>query len=76
MKPIKLKNAKLIGRSIIKNIRNLFKFKKLNKTTKDRIIRGITTFFEEQEEDHYKLVRVGNFETIIILNVKVVVNFQ
>ena len=39
---------------------------------KDRIIRDITTPFE-QEGDFYKPIRVGNFGIIIILNMKVMV---
>ena len=46
--------------NIIKSIRNLFKLKKENEAIKDRIIRDITTHFK-QEDDYYKLTRVGNF---------------
>ena len=45
---------------MFKSIRNLFKLNKQNKAIKD-IIRDIKTLFEQQEEDYYKLVRVGNF---------------
>ena len=56
--------------NIIKNIRNFFKLKKEDKVIKDRTIRDIRTFFE-QEEDSYKIGRVGNFGTTIMLNMKV-----
>ena len=46
--------------SIIKSIRNIFKLKKENEAIKDRIIRGIRTFFK-QEDGYYKPIRVGNF---------------
>ena len=36
------------------------KLKKENEAIKDRIIRDVETFFE-QEEDYYKPVRAGNF---------------
>ena len=29
--------------------------------TEDRIIRNVNKFFEREEEDYYKPVRVGNF---------------
>ena len=69
-KPWKLKIQKESEDKITKNIRTLFKFMKENGTTKDRIIRDIETFFE-QEEDFYKSVRVGNFWSNNILNMKV-----
>ena len=47
--------------SIIKNVRNLFKLKRENEAIKDRKVRDIKTLFKQQEEDYYKLVRVGNF---------------
>ena len=34
--------------------------KKENEVIKDRIIRDIRTFFEHEEKDYYKPVRVGN----------------
>ena len=40
--------------NIIKSIRNLFKLKKENETIKDRIIRDITTLFQQEEKDYYK----------------------
>ena len=58
--------------NIIKNIRNFFKLKKEDKGIKDRIIKDIRTIFE-QEEDSYKIERVGNFGTTIMLNMKVTV---
>ena len=44
-----------------KSIRKLFKLKKENKTIKDRTIRDIKTLFEEEEDDYYKPVRLGDF---------------
>ena len=46
---------------IIRNIRNLFRLKKENKTINDRIIRDTWNLFENEGEDYYKPVRVGNF---------------
>ena len=57
----KLKIEKQFEDNIIKNVRNFFKLKKENTIPKDRIIRDIKTLLEQQEEDYYKLVRVGNF---------------
>ena len=46
-------------------MRNLFKLKKENEAIKDRLIRAIKTLCEQQEEDYYKPVRVGNFRNNI-----------
>ena len=69
-KPSKLKIQKQSEDKIIKNIRkyfklnrenrNLFKLKSENKAVKDRL-----TLFQQQKEDYYKPVRVGNFLTIV-----------
>ena len=56
----KIKSKKQSEENIIKSIRNLLILKKENKEIKDRIIRDIRTLFE-QEDDYYKLIRVGNF---------------
>ena len=46
----------------IKVIRNLFRQKKETKTIKNRILRDIKNLFEhEEEENHYKPVRINNF---------------
>ena len=55
-----IKYKKQSNESIIENIRKLFRLKKENEAIKDRIIRDIENLFEKQE-DHYKLVRVGDF---------------
>ena len=47
----------------IKNIRNLLRLKKKNEAIKDRVIRDIRNYFEHEEEDNYKPVRVGNFRS-------------
>ena len=60
-KPITLKIQKLPEDNIIKNIWNLSKLKRENKATKYRIISGIKTLFEQQEEGYCKRVRVCNF---------------
>ena len=62
-KPTKLKMLEQSEDSIIKNIRNLFRFqiKKENEAIKDRIIRDIKNIFGMEEEDYYKPVRVDNF---------------
>ena len=46
--------------NIIKTIRNLFKLKKENKATKNRIIRVIRALSEKEEKDYYKPIRVGD----------------
>ena len=60
-KPSKLKIQEQSEGNIIKNLRNLFKLKKGNKSIKDRIIRYIKTLFKQQKEYYYKPVRIGNF---------------
>ena len=46
----------------IEDIRNLFRLEKENKVIKDRILRDIRNFFEnEEEENYYKPVRGVNF---------------
>ena len=40
---------------------------------KDKIIRDIRNLFEQEEQDHYKPVRVDKFLTIIASNMKVMV---
>ena len=59
----RLKNLKKkeTNDATFKDIRNLFRLKKQNKTIKDRIIRGIRNLSEYEEEDYYKPVRVDNF---------------
>ena len=58
-KPSKLKVQKHSENKIIKNIKNLSKLQKENKVVEGRIIRDIKTLFEQQEEDYYKLEKVG-----------------
>ena len=45
----------------MKNIRNIFKLKKEDKTIKDKILSDIRNLFELKNEYYYKLIRVGNF---------------
>ena len=45
----------------IKDVRNLFRLKKENKTTKNRIITDVRNLFEHEGEGYNKPVRVGNF---------------
>ena len=52
---------KEIDENTIKGIRNLLKLKWENKAIKNRTIRKIRNLFEQEKEDHYKSVRVGNF---------------
>ena len=64
---------------MIRDIRNLFRLEKENKAIKYKIYRGIRNIFEyeeEEDEDYYKPVQVGNFWSnnyIVILNTKVAV---
>ena len=44
----------------MKDIRNLFKLENENKAIKEKVIEDIKSLFEQQEE-HYKPSRVGNF---------------
>ena len=46
-------------------IQEIFQDVKRNKAIKNNIIRDIRILFKEEEEDHYKLVRLGNFYTNI-----------
>ena len=45
---------------IIKDIRNLFRFKKKNYLFEEKIIRDTRTLFQSDEEDYYGPVRIGN----------------
>ena len=45
----------------IKNIRNIFILKHENEANKDRIITDIRNISEQEKEDYFKLVGVGNF---------------
>ena len=45
----------------IKDAGYFFRLKKENESIKDKTIRGIKNFFENEEEDYYKPVRVNNF---------------
>ena len=56
----------------IKDIRSLFRLKEENEAIKERVVRNIRNFFE-YEEDYYKLIRLGNFWSKNILNIKVMV---
>ena len=58
--PRKLKIQKQSKDSINEYIKNLFRQKKENEAIKDRIVRDIKNLFE-QDEDYYKVVRVGSF---------------
>ena len=51
---------KEIGGNTGKDIRNLCGLKKDFKAVKNRIIRDIRKLFENEEEDYYKPVRVGD----------------
>ena len=55
----------------IKDAGYFFRLKKENESIKDKTIRGIKNFFENEEEDYYKPVRVNNFGVTITLNMKV-----
>ena len=54
-------------------MRNLFRREKEIKAIKDRIHRDNKNLFEHEKEDHYKPVRVNNFQSNNILNMKVTV---
>ena len=54
----------------IKDIRSLFRLKEENEAIKERVVRNIRNFFE-YEEDYYKLIRLGNFWSNNLLNMKV-----
>ena len=56
----------------IKDIRSLFRLKEENEAIKERVVRNIRNFFE-YEEDYYRLIRLGNFWSNNILNMKVIV---
>ena len=50
-----------MNNNTIKNIRKLFRLKKENEAIKNRVITDVRNFFEHEEEDYFKPVRVGNF---------------
>ena len=50
---------KAIDDSTTKDARNLFRRRKGNKTIKDKMIRDIKVF--EEENNYYKPIKVGNF---------------
>ena len=54
--------------NMIKNIRNLFKLEKENQAIKDKTMRDIKTFFEQQKAEYYKPVKFGEFWEKNILN--------
>ena len=47
--------------NIIKSIRNLFRLKKENEVIKGSTIRDVRTLSEQQEDNYYKPIKVGNF---------------
>ena len=59
---------KELNYTLIKDIRNLFRLVKETKAIKDKKLKDIKNFFEHEEENYYKPVRVT-----IILNMKVTV---
>ena len=46
---------------MLRDIRNIFIIEKENKAIIDIMLRDIRNHFENEEEDHYKLVRISNF---------------
>ena len=61
---------KELNYTAIKSIRNLFRLEKETKAIKDIMFRDIRNFFE-CEESYYKPVIRNNFQSKIILNIKV-----
>ena len=45
----------------IKNIRNIFRLKNENEANKDSIITDIRNLSEQEKEDYFKPLSVGNF---------------
>ena len=66
--PFRLK--KELNYTAIEGIRNLFRLEKETKAIKDIMFRDIRNLFE-REEDYYKPVIRNNFQSKIILNIKV-----
>ena len=56
-----MKNPRPEEENIIKDIRNLFRLEKEVKVIKDRILRDIQNFFEQEEKNNYKAIRANNF---------------
>ena len=46
-----------------KDIRNIFILKKENEAIKDKVLRDNINHFKHEEQDYYKTVRVGNFQS-------------
>ena len=45
---------------IVKDIRNLFKSKRKDNASKDKVLRNRGTLFESDEDDYYKPIKTGN----------------
>ena len=69
---IKERLKKEIDDITIKDITKLFRLKEENVAIKERVIRNIKNLFE-YEDDYYKIVRLGNFWSNNIFNMKVMV---
>ena len=52
---------KKLNCTAIEDIRNIFRQDKETNAIKDRILKYLKSFFEHQEENYYKPVRVKNF---------------
>ena len=72
MNRLRLKKDKGIEGNKIKDERNLFIDLEKDKAIKDNIIRDIRNFFEieNEEQDYYKPLRVGNFCNNNTLNMR------
>ena len=58
---LSLEKDKIVEENIIKDITNLFRLNKENKSTKYRIIWDIRNLFKLQEKGYYIPVRVANY---------------
>ena len=50
-------------KTIIRDIRNVFRLEKENKAIKNIILKNIRNVFENEEENYYKPIRVGIFSS-------------
>ena len=65
-----MKNPRPEEKTIVKDIRNLFRLEKETKVVKDRILRDAKNLFELEEENYYKLVGVNNFGVTTVIDIK------
>ena len=62
---------KEIESNAVKDIKELFRLKKISKAIKEKIFRDIKNILGHEEEEYFKAVRIGDFGVTITLDMKV-----